>query len=225
MRRTRPPIALVALLVAALLAGCGGGSGSSGEAGGTTASSPATTTASPGVTTVIVADSEIPDEVAALVGQADGISLGAASSADGATMAELDPTVDAVLADDPAVLVYAGGTNDLPSGPTVMLNGLTGRLERWSAERCVVVAVPIFRWQGTTDEAIAQETAGTRVLEQAVVDAGATPVSYLDIALAMRAEGASFWGDGELGDLHPGAAAHPRIAAAIADAVRACPAG
>ncbi len=158
-----------------------------------------------------------------LLGEAEGISLVAASSADGATMAELDPTVDAALALDPDVLLYAGGTNDLPSGPTTMLDGLTSRLERWSADRCVVVAVPVFRFRSTTDEAIATETAGTRILEQAVADAGAVPVSYLDIALEMRAAGEDFFAEGELGDLHPGAAAHPRIAAALADAVRACP--
>jgi hypothetical protein len=139
-------------------------------------------------------------------------------------MAELDATVDAALAQDPDVLVYAGGTNDLPSGPTVMLHGLEQRLRRYVATACVVVAVPIFRFHGTTDAEIDKETAGTRVLESAVREAGAHVASYLDVALAMRAEGQDFFAEGELGDLHPGTAAHPRIAASIVDAIRSCPA-
>ena len=162
--------------------------------------------------TAIVADSEIPDAVAELVAGADGIAVLRHSSADGATMAQLDPQVDAALADDPDVLVYAGGTNDLPSGPATLLEGLGERLRRWSADRCVVVAVPIFRFHATTDEGIRQETAGTRTLEQTVADAGAHLVTYLDLALAMRSQGEVFFAEGELGDLHPGLAAHARIA-------------
>jgi lysophospholipase L1-like esterase len=215
-RSTSLPLAgtvLAALVVAPLLASCGSDAGGSDEG------------ASGGIATAIVADSEVPEEVADLVADADGISVTVASSADGATMAELDPAVDAALADGPDVLVYAGGTNDLPAGPAAMLAGLEERLGRYAEEACVVVAVPIFRFRGTTDEEIAAETAGTRLLEDTVAAAGARPVSYLDLALEMRAEGEDFFAEGELGDLHPGPAAYPRIAAAIADEVRACPGG
>jgi hypothetical protein len=217
-RRPRPTTAVLALalsLLVALLAGCGSDGGSAGggsegvDGGG-------------GIATAIVADSEIPEEVADLVAGAEGLDVRTASSEDGATMAELDPLVDAALADDPQVLVYAGGTNDLPAGPTVMLAGLEERLARYAAETCVVVAVPIFRFRGTTDEEIAAETAGTRVLEEAVAEAGAQPVSYLNLALAMRADGEDFFAEGELGDLHPGTVAYPRIAEALAAAVRSC---
>lgn len=219
-RRTRCAAALVAVVVGIATASCGGsGSGDGGGGAGASASGPDDRTVA------IVADSEIPEEVAELVADAEGIEVLAASSADGATMAELDPVVERARADDPDVLVYAGGTNDLPAGPTQMLDGLTGRLRSYAAERCVVVAVPIFRFRGTTDAEIEAETAGTRVLEDAVADAGARPVSYLDVALEMRAAGEDFFGAGELGDLHPGAAAYPRLAAALADAVRACPGG
>jgi hypothetical protein len=214
------------VLAGALLAACSG----SGSGDGSSSGEGATTTGAlvddgPGRTVAIVADSEIPDEVAALLAEADGVRVLSASSADGSTMAELDPTVDDALAADPEVLVYAGGTNDLPAGPTVMLDGLTGRLRSYAAERCVVVGVPIFRFRGTTDAEIEAETAGTRILEDAVDETGAVAVSYLDLALEMRAAGEDFFAEGELGDLHPGPAAHPRIAAALATAVRACPEG
>lgn len=178
--------------------------------------------ASTGVAVAVVADSEIPAEVADLLGADERIRIAEASSTDGATMAELDPAVERALDDDPAVLVYAGGTNDLPAGPLVMLEGLEDRLTRWVEQVCVVVAVPIFRYERGTPEEVAAQTRGTRLLEDAVVATGARAVSYLDISLAMDAAGEDFFAEGELGDLHPGPAAYERIAAALADEVAAC---
>ena len=73
-----------------------------------------------------------------------------------------------------------------------------------------------------TDAEVAERTAGTRILEQAAADAGAKVASYLDVSLAMDEAGEDFFAEGELGDLHPGPAAYPRIAESIAAQVRAC---
>lgn len=171
------------------------------------------------VEVAIVADSEVPVDVADLVDDVDGITVASQVSLDGATMAELDDHVDAALAEDPDVLVYAGGTNDLPAGPDAVLEGLGRRLRTYRAEACVAVAVPVFRYERGTAAEVDERTAGTRVLEEAVADTGATVVSYLDVSLAMDEAGEDFFAEGELGDLHPGAAAYPRIAEAIAAGV------
>ena len=69
-----------------------------------------------------------------------------------------------------------------------------------------------------TDEELEIGTFGES-LEEAVAETGATVVSYLDVSLAMDAAGEDFFAEGELGDLHPGPAAYPRIAEAIAAGV------
>lgn len=207
-------VTIAALAMAAVA--CSSGSGSGAAPSSTAPSGPTRTVR-------VVADSEVPDGVAAELARQPGIAVASHSSADGATMAQLDAAVDAALAQHPDVLVYSGGTNDLPSGPQVMLDGLTGRLRRWSAQTCVVMAVPVFRYQKGTRAEVEARTSGTRVLERAASDAGAHVASYLDVALAMDDAGEEFFADGELGDLHPGPAAYPRIAAAIAAAVADCP--
>ena len=69
------------------------------------------------------------------------------------------------LAAEPDVLLYAGGTNDLPSGPLVMLEGLEQRLRAASERTCVVVAVPIFRYEPAPRAEVEAASAGTRLLE------------------------------------------------------------
>ncbi|MCB0971701.1 MAG: SGNH/GDSL hydrolase family protein [Acidimicrobiales bacterium] len=169
----------------------------------------------PEVEVAVVSDSEIAPEVIDMVDGAPSVDVSSAFQLDGATMSELDEAANEAIAGDAGVLLYAGGTNDLPSGPALMLEGLTSRLRSYSAERCVVVAVPVFRYEAGTEAEVAERTAGTRVLEEAVADAGATVVSYLDVSRSMAAEGEDFFAEGELGDLHPGQAAHARIAEAI----------
>ena len=137
-------------------------------------------------------------------------------------MGRLDPLVDEALATHPDVLLYAGGTNDLPEGPVPMLTGLTRRLRRYVRSTCVVVAVPIFRYAPGSDAEVARSTAGTRILEQRIDQTGAHAVSYLDLAIAMGDAGADFWGSGGLGELHAGPEAYPRISTALASAVTAC---
>jgi len=171
----------------------------------------------------VVADSEVPDGVSELLDQQPGIEVASMRSAEGATMAELDGSVDEALAQEPDVLVYSGGTNDLPNGPLQMLEALKGRLARYSAQTCVVMAVPVFRYERGTDAEVAERTSGTRVLEQGAASAGAKVASYLDVSLAMDDRGEDFFAPGELGDLHPDPTAYPRIAEAIAEQVRACP--
>ncbi len=170
----------------------------------------------------VVADSEVPEAVSELLDQQSGIRVASMSSAEGATMSQLDPTVDAALAQQPDVLVYSGGTNDLGTGPLQMLEGLKGRLARYATKACVVMAVPVFRYERGSDAEVAERTKGTRVLEQGAASAGAKIASYLDVSLTMDERGDDFFAEGELGDLHPGSRAYPGIAQAIAEQVRAC---
>jgi hypothetical protein len=46
--------------------------------------------------------------------------------------------------------------------------------------------------------------------------------SYLDVSLDMDDLGEDFFAEGGLGDLHPDPRSYPRIAASIAEQVRAC---
>lgn len=205
-------VSVVCLVLAVASSGC---SSSSGD----------TTGVAPGeaITVAVVADSEIPDEVATLLGQTDGIDVTSAVSMHGATMAELDPEAAKALASGPDVLVWSGGANDLPAGPLIMLEGVKERLARYGSDTCVVFAVPVFRYKRGTPEQVAERTSGTRILEQAGTDSGAVVASYLDVSIAMDAGGRDFFAQGELGDLHPGPQAYPDVAAAIADAVNQCP--
>ncbi|WP_426573585.1 SGNH/GDSL hydrolase family protein [Aquihabitans sp. McL0605] len=218
----RPHLLPVAAVLAAVLAlaACSSGADASGPSTSSTTST--TVDDGPQITVRVVADSEVPDGVSRLLDQEHGIEVQSMSSTDGATMAELDPTVDAALAEQPDVLVYSGGTNDLKTGPLQMLSGVEERLGRWSKDACVVMAVPIFRYQRGTDAEVAERTKGTRLLEQGAAGAGAEVASYLDVSLAMDRKGEDFFAEGPLGDLHPGAAAYPGIADAIAAQVRAC---
>lgn len=210
------------------LAACGSGSDASSSSDGpqvlgVSTSSTALPAAEPGdVTVAVVADSEVPDPVSELLDQEAGIHVVSMTSMQGATMAELDPSADAALAEDPDVLVYAGGTNDLSSGPQFVLDGLHERLTRFAAETCVVMAVPVFRYERGTEAEVQQRTSGTRVLEDAATADGAHVASYLDISLTMDARGEDFFAEGELGDLHPATSSYPAIADAIAEQVRAC---
>jgi hypothetical protein len=220
----------VVLAVAVLTLGACGGSSAS-ESGGDRTTAPgsgrssSTASTDPDVGAIdvrVVADSEVSDGVSELLDQRPGIRVASMMSIQGATMAELDPSVDAALAEHPDVLVYAGGTNDLASGPQAVLDGIGERLGRYTAATCVVMAVPIFRYERGTEAEVQARTAGTRLLESAVADAGARVVSYLDISLAMDARGEDFFAEGELGDLHPAPSSYPAIADAIAEQVRAC---
>ncbi|HWJ99054.1 MAG TPA: SGNH/GDSL hydrolase family protein [Acidimicrobiales bacterium] len=220
--RTHRLLVAVCLACSPVLVGCSSGApdpASSEPQAVATTSAPETGDA---LDVRIVADSEVPDEVAALLDAEPGIAVSSAVSEHGATMAELDAAADAALAEHPDVLVYAGGTNDLPDGPVAVLAGLDERLRRYGEQACVVVAVPVFRYERGTAAEVQQRTEGTRVLERAVVASGARVASYLDVALAMDQAGEDFFAEGELGDLHPGSRSYPRIAAAIAEQVRAC---
>jgi hypothetical protein len=115
--------------------------------------------------------------------------------------------VDGALADEPDVFVYSGGTNDLATGPIEMLAGLKERLTRYGEQACVVMAVPVFRYERGTDAEVAERTKGTRLLEGEAASTGAKVASYLDVSLAMDDRGEDFFAEGELGDLHPGEAA------------------
>ena len=138
-------------------------------------------------------------------------------------MVELDPTVAEALADGPDVLVWSGGTNDLGDDPFEMLAGVEERLAEYAQRGCVVFAVPIFRYEQGTPEEIAEETAGSRLLEEAAVESGAVVASYLDVSLAMAEDGRYFFAEGELGNIHPGTQSYPDIAEAIGEAVDRCP--
>lgn len=226
--------ASTALLVA--LAGCSsdgseGSSGTTAAGGATTASTaaPATTgTTAPVVVedgdlrVAIVADSEIPPEVAALVDEAPGIAVVSSELHDGFRMAQLDPFAEEALAQEPDVLVYSGSTNDLDAGPAALLDGLDQRLRSYVASTCTVMAVPVFRYEAGTPEEVETRTEGTRILERASADTGAHVASYLDVSIALAADGTDFFAEGELGALHPSAAAHPGIAAAIVREVEDC---
>ncbi|WP_421120804.1 SGNH/GDSL hydrolase family protein [Aquihabitans daechungensis] len=228
MRSASRSVVRSAVVVLAL-ASCSSASSDPGPATTATSSTTtvATTTSAPvdeGPQTVVrvVADSEVPDAVSELLDQQPGIEVASMRSVEGATMAELDESVDEALAQEPDVLVYSGGTNDLETGPLQMLEGLEERLARYAARTCVVMAVPIFRYERGTDAEVAERTKGTRVLEQAAASAGARVASYLDVSLAMDDRGEDFFAEGELGDLHPGTQAYPGIAESIAEQVRAC---
>lgn len=233
----RPPwvTALAASVAGSALAlstlGCRAGSDGDGSA--PRASPPATTTGdgpsnapapdtADALTTVVVADSEVPVEVVRLLDERPELRVMSTEVHEGWTMAQLDPLVDEALDRQPDVLVYAGGTNDLADGPFRMLDGLTARLAGYRERTCVVVAVPIFRYEPGTDAEVAERTAGTRVLEARVQASGARVASYLDVSIAMAKAGEEFFADGELGELHPGEAAYPRLAAALAEQVEAC---
>jgi len=212
------------LVAGAVLAACSSHPSArpAGETKVRAATTDVTAPASDEVAVRVVADSEVPDQVAELLDGEAGIRVLSHVSVHGATMAELDPAVAEALAAHPDVLVYAGGTNDLASGPLDMLAGLEERLRAATGQTCVVVAVPVFRYERGTDEEVRTRTQGTRVLEGAVTATGARVASYLDVSLAMDDAHQDFFAEGELGDLHPGPAAYPRIADAIAEQVRAC---
>ena len=221
-----------ALLVAALglgLVACGGGEGDPdpGASPTSVAPGPTTTTTAPdepgALEVAVVADSEIPDELVDALDARPDLRVTMRELHGGAPMAALDGHVDAALATDPDVLLYAGGTNDLPSGPQAVLDGLAERLPRYGAGRCLVMAIPIFRYERGTPAEVAERTAGTRVLERHVRSLGAVVVSYLDVSLAMDAEGEDFFHEGELGRLHPGPQAYQRITAALAEGIGRCP--
>jgi hypothetical protein len=227
-------VAVVAVLVC-LVAACsgsgdGGGDGrgtpaggrSSGEASGGGAADD-TTPAGSVRRVAVVADSEVPPEVAELLHGRPEVDVVFRELHDGATMAQLDPHVTGALGADPEVLLYAGGTNDLPQGPQAVLDGLAARLPRYARRACVVMAVPVFRYERGAPEEVAERTAGTRVLERHVAEHGAQVVSYLDVSLAMDEQGLDFFAEGELGELHPGEQAHGRIAEAIAREIARCP--
>lgn len=223
-RPVRSPLVLAAAVLVAVAAvtSCSSSSDSPQASGSSTAPAATTTESGPQIDVRMVADSEVPDGVAELLDQQPGIQVSSHLSADGATMAQLDESVEAALAEQPDVLVYSGGTNDLATGPLQMLEGLKERLTRWGAQTCVVMAVPVFRYERGTDEEVAKRTAGTRILEEGAASTGAKVASYLDVALAMDDEGKDFFAEGELGDLHPGPIAYPGIAESIAEQVRAC---
>lgn len=218
----------LALGAMSALVGCAGSDGEDAEAApSSTAATSSTASASPpppeGVAEVqVVADSEIAPQVVDLLDERPEIEVSHAELHDGATMAELDGFVATALDAEPDVLLYAGGTNDLPDGPFEMLAGLEERLRAATERACVVVAVPIFRYEPGTPEEIAEATQGTRVLEDAVTATGAVAVSYLDVSLAMLDAGRDFFADGELGDLHPGIEAHPDLAEALAAGIATC---
>ncbi len=223
MRFAPMPVGSVAGAIVAVVAlvGCSGGS-SDVAAPATSSSTSAVAEEGPQIVVRVVADSEVPDAVSELLEQQPGIEVASMSSANGATMPELDATVDEALAQEPDVLVYSGGTNDLGTGPLQMVEDLKARLTRYGAKACVVMAVPVFRYERGTEAEVAERTAGTRVLEREAASAGAKVASYLDVSLAMDERGEDFFAEGELGDLHPGPDAYPGIAEAIAEQVRAC---
>jgi hypothetical protein len=228
------------LVVTIMAAGCSSSGSDAASHRSTTSTAPTTTTQDPTATTItvpptgiatggvrrvaIVSDSEIAPGVAAALDALPDIDVVNQELHEGYTMAKLDRYVGPAFADHPDVFLYAGGTNDLPNGPAAILDGLHQRLPGYAAKACLVMAVPIFKYQKGTPAEVAQRTSGTRALEQAVHTDGAHVVSYLDISLAMAAQGKDFWGDGGLGELHPSGAAYPLITAALAAEIRRCPA-
>ncbi len=219
---TRLALALMADLL--LAAGCSSDGADDTETGGDRGAT--TVPDDPdAIRVAIVSDSEIAPDVADRLDGRSDVTVVFRELHVGATMAELDAFIGGAEDAQADVLVYAGGTNDLSSGPMVMLDGLTTRLTDL-ADRfpCVVFAAPIFKYAPAPREQLEVQNAGTRTLERAAADTGAVVVSYFDISLDMLVAGEEFFGPGELGDLHPGDAAHPAIADAFATAVASCPA-
>ena len=73
------------------------------------------------------------------------------------------------------------------------------------------------------DALLAQADPLIAAFDDVLADWGVRTVAYADVAAEMADEGTSFFAEGEVGSFHPGVAAYPRIAAALADVAATCP--
>ncbi|MGN6692891.1 MAG: SGNH/GDSL hydrolase family protein [Aquihabitans sp.] len=236
-RRAR--VLLAAAVVVTGLAASGCSSDDAGAAAGSTTSEPtaatpstATSTATsttaapsgPARTVAIVADSEVPSEVADRLASTPGIEVTSRVTQPGARMEHLDIALDRALAEQPDALVYSGGTNDVaPLGVSGMLDALEPRLTKAKAATCVVFIVPAV--DTTTLDGAAKDQADQllNAFGDVVGTWGMQVVSYPEVARAMAADGETFFADGAVGAIHPGPAAYDRITDAIAQEVASCP--
>ena len=202
-------------------AGCGSGSGS-----GDGAADPSTATVPPAGerSMAVVSDSEITTEIVDDLDATDTWRVDYRHNVPGARIGELDAALDEALAVEPEVLVYSAGANDLlPLGVPGMLEELQQRVDRASAETCVVFAVPTVDLDTLGDAEADQAGTLIAAFDDVLADWGVRTVAYADIAAEMADEGTSFFAEGEVGSFHPGVAAYPRIAAALADVAATCP--
>lgn len=221
-------VGLVGAASILLLAACTSSDGDAGASAATTvATDPSASTASDGSderTVVVVSDSEITEEIVQAIDAEDDLVVPFHVNSPGARLADLDTAIDLGLAEEPDAFVFAGGANDVgPLGTQGMLDALRPRVDRISASTCLVYAVPTVDTSTLPegDAAIAEAVLGgfDAVLQEWEV----RTVDYGAIADEMAVEGASFFLEGEVGSIHPGVDAYPRIAARMAEAVRTCP--
>ena len=235
LRPSRPRLVAVAVLVAgSLLAGGCSSDDDPGAAATTPTSAPATSTSTTAplevvpdepdaVTLAVVSDSEVPAPVVDVLDARGDIRVTYRETHPGWRMDALDPYLDPALATAPDVLLYSGGANDLgPLGPAGMLEALRPRLDRLKADTCLLYVIPAIDTAPMAADQKAQVDALLPAFDGVVRSWGVDTVPYLDIATAMTADGEYFYGEGGLGSFHPGVAAYPKVADALAAATLDC---
>lgn len=235
LRRSRPHLAAVALvLVGGLVAG---GCSSDDEPAPSTTSAPVATASTASTTAplevvpdrpgavrlAVVSDSEVPAAVVDVLDARGDITVTYRETHPGWRMDALDPFLDPALATEPDVLLYSGGANDLgPLGPSGMLEALRPRLDRLKAEACLLYVIPAIDTAPMEPDQQAQVDALLPAFDGVVRSWGVATVPYLEVAAEVEAEGGYFYGEGDLGSFHPGVAAYPEVADALAAATLGC---
>lgn len=209
-------------------AACGGSDGGDGAASTTTTEATTTSAAASAPTrartVVVVSDSEITEEIVAGIDAEDDLTVPFHINAPGARLQDLDTAIGLGLDEQPDAFVLAAGANDVgPLGTQGMLDALRQRVDRIAAETCLVYAVPTVDTSTLPEGDAATAEAVLGGFDAVLEEWDVRTVDYGKIAEEMAAEGTSFFLEGEVGSIHPGEAAYPRIAERLADAVRDCP--
>lgn len=214
---------MCSVLVAAAMSCSGGSGGSNGPPPGAITSTSTTVVAGAERAVAVVADSEISSEVVDLLDGAPDLRVVYRELHPGERMADLDGYLAEALARRPEVLVYSGGANDLSwLGPDGMLRALRPRLDRAAGATCLVYVAPTVDVSNLPPPQQEQARALLAGFDQALAAWKVRFVSYSRLAAHMHDAGERFFAEGELGSFHPGPAAHPVIAEAIARTSRSC---